>query len=339
MGWCAGACGPRLGMWGLMPACCRTLGHAEDRRWTAPVVCVPARRGGRRGGAPGLRAGEHAGMLGLMLPPTPSLRCWDVLVPFSPLRAVTHPSSYRFLGPQRGDSGCRGRRQPPCPAGRSRTVRGPGGVPHRTSTPHHPARLGWPGPGLAQSSGQSRPSSPGSGLHAASTRIGAHRSAGGQQKGSLHHEGQSHAAHVQESGRCSVECICTGMHARTHTRLCQHHLGATSQPSISQVYRIHNAHPCLLCTHFFALAARSPCCTFSPGTHSMTRPQNSCLLDPARWDCPQHAQLGLAPESHHLVCKLFPPSPLSTYCLFWKSRPKSPPPAVVFSLRSSLELV
>ena len=59
----------------------------------APVVCVPARRGGRHGGAPGLRAGEHAGMLGLMLPPTPSLRCWDVLVPFAPLRAVTHPSS------------------------------------------------------------------------------------------------------------------------------------------------------------------------------------------------------------------------------------------------------
>lgn len=193
MGWRVGACRPRLGMWGLRPACCRTLGHAEDRKPMAPVVCVPARCGGRRGGAPGLHGGEHAGMLGHMLPPTPSLRYWGILVPFSPLWGVTHPSSYRFLEPQRGDSGCQGRRQPPCPAGRSRTVRGPGGVPHRTSTPHHPAHLGWPGPGLEQSSGRSHPSSPGSGLHAAAPRIGVRRSVGGKQIWPLHHEGQDPA--------------------------------------------------------------------------------------------------------------------------------------------------
>lgn len=127
--------------------------------------------------------GERVGVPGHALPPVPALRSEDILGPFSPPQGVTHPSSYRFRGPQRGGSGCRGRRRQLCPAGRTQTVRGPGGAPHRTSTPRHPAHRGRPGLGSARSSGRSHPWSPGSGPLAAAPRTGERRSAGGGDAG------------------------------------------------------------------------------------------------------------------------------------------------------------
>lgn len=83
MGWCVGACGPRLGMWELMPARCGTLSHAEERRWPRSCACWHG-CGEKRGRAPGLHGSEHVGVLGHMLPPTPSLRYWTFWFP-SPL--------------------------------------------------------------------------------------------------------------------------------------------------------------------------------------------------------------------------------------------------------------
>lgn len=222
---------------GLMPAGDGALGHAEERRQPRSCGCWRD-GGGRRGRAPGLHGSEHMGVLGHVLSPTPSPRYWDILIPFSPPQGVTHPSSYRFLGPQRGGSGCRGRRQRPCPAGRIQIVRGLGGAPRRTSTPHHPARHGWPGPGLAQSSDQSRPSSPGSGPHAAAPHIDAHRSVGGKEDGSTARardqlkprcplaDTWQTLVHVHP-GACEVH-MCTCIHKHTHKHT--HSAGITWAP-------------------------------------------------------------------------------------------------------------
>lgn len=171
---------------------------------TPPFVCVAGMMGVEDVAVPRATWQGTCGHAWPRAAPIPSLRVEDISVPFSPPRGVTHPSSCRFPGPQRGGSGCRGRRQQPCPAGRTQTVRGPEGAPHRTSTPHHPAHHGWPGLGLAQSSDQSHPWSPGSGLLAAEPRTGARRSAGGNDTGSSPvwaSHGWSHAAHKQTCGK------------------------------------------------------------------------------------------------------------------------------------------
>lgn len=127
-----------------------TLGHANSGTPIHMCACMTRKRGGS---APGLLV-RNLSVCQATCCPNPTSEDTD---PFPPPQGVTHPSNYRCQGPQREGSGCPGRRQQLCPAGTTQTVRGPGGAPHRTSSPPHPDHREWTGPGSAQSSGQSCP--------------------------------------------------------------------------------------------------------------------------------------------------------------------------------------